>query len=97
MPAKRYIVTLTSDEAGAGLEAMTRAWKCSARTITRACALLLTDQGEGGPAWEDARVAQCSGAGTGPSITAQQEIASLHGSALAHVPEHRPTVPSECR
>jgi hypothetical protein len=62
MPAKRYIVTLTADER-ATLDALTRAGKRSARTITRARVLLLTDQGDGGPAWEDRRVAEALGCG----------------------------------
>jgi transposase len=62
MPTKRYIVTLTADERG-HLEALTRAGKRSARTITRARILLLTDQGEGGPGWEDRRVAEALGCG----------------------------------
>jgi hypothetical protein len=48
MPAKRYIVTLSPDERWQ-LEALTRSGKRSARTITRARVLLLTDQGDGGP------------------------------------------------
>ena len=62
MPAKRYIVTLVSDER-VRLEALTRSGKRSARTITRARALLLADQGEEGPAWEDSRVAEALGCG----------------------------------
>lgn len=62
MPTKRYIVTLTPQERGQ-LEAMTKAGKRSARTITRARILLLTDQGEGGPGWEDRRVAEALGCG----------------------------------
>jgi transposase len=62
MPAKRYLVTLTPDERER-LEALTAAGKRSARTITRARALLLTDQGDHGPAWEDRRVAEALGCG----------------------------------
>src|SRR5262245_9102555 len=62
MPTKRFVVTLTPDERET-LEAVTRSGKRSARTITRARVLLLTDQGEGGPAWEDRRVAEALGCG----------------------------------
>jgi transposase len=62
MPAKRYVVTLTADERRQ-LEALTRAGKRSARTITRARVLLLADQGDGGPGWEDRRVAEALGCG----------------------------------
>jgi hypothetical protein len=57
MPAKRFVVALTADERDQ-LEALTRSGKRSARTVTRARILLLTDQGESGPAWEDRRVAE---------------------------------------
>ncbi len=62
MPTKRYVVTLTPDER-TQLEGLTRAGKRSARTITRARILLLTDQGDGGPGWEDRRVADALGCG----------------------------------
>lgn len=62
MPTKRYVVTLTPDERDQ-LEALTRCGKRSARTVTRARVLLLADQGEGGPGWEDRRVAEALGCG----------------------------------
>src|SRR3954451_23852355 len=62
MPVKRYVVTLTPDERGQ-LEALARAGKRSARAITRARILLLADQGEHGPGWEDRRVAEALGCG----------------------------------
>lgn len=62
MPTKRYVVTLSPDERG-HLDALTKAGKRSARTITRARILLLADQGDGGPGWEDARVAEALGCG----------------------------------
>lgn len=62
MPTKRYVVTLSPDERDR-LDALTRAGKRSARTITRARILLLADQGDGGPGWEDARVAEALGCG----------------------------------
>ena len=57
MPAKRYVVTLTTAEREQ-LEALVRSGRRSARTITRARVLLLADQGDGGPGWEDRRVAE---------------------------------------
>jgi transposase len=62
MPAKRYVVTLTPAERDQ-LDALTRAGKRSARAITRARILLLADRGEGGPGWEDRRVAEALGCG----------------------------------
>jgi hypothetical protein len=60
--AKRYLVTLTPDERDR-LTAWVSAGKRSALTITRARILLLADQGEHGPAWEDRRVAEALGCG----------------------------------
>lgn len=62
MPAKRYVVTLTFAEREE-LEALVRSGRRSARSITRARILLLTDQGAGGPGWEDRRVAEALGCG----------------------------------
>ena len=62
MPAKRYVVNLTPDER-MHLEAVTRSGERSARAITRARILLLADQGERGPAWEDRRIAEALGCG----------------------------------
>ena len=91
MPAKRYIVTLTADEREQ-LEALTRAGKRSARTITRARTLLLTDQGDGGPAWDDARVAQALGCGhrTVERIRERFVTGGLD-AALTHKPQDRPS------
>jgi transposase len=62
MPSKRYVVTLTAEERKQ-LESMAKAGKRSARTITRARILLLADQGDGGPGWEDRRAAEALGCG----------------------------------
>lgn len=62
MPAKRFVVTLAAAERER-LEAMTRSGRHSARALTRARILLLADQGDGGPAWEDRRVAEALGCG----------------------------------
>ena len=55
--AIRYLVTLTADERQE-LIALVSAGKASARTITRARILLKADQGEGGPAWNDAEITE---------------------------------------
>jgi hypothetical protein len=57
MPQKKYLVTLTSAERDQ-LTRLTSAGKASARTLTRARILLKADQAAGGPAWEDARIAE---------------------------------------
>ena len=57
MPQKKYLVTLTTEERDR-LTGLVSAGKRSALTITRARILLKADQAEGGPAWDDARIAQ---------------------------------------
>ena len=62
MPAKRFIVTLNADEREY-LEALVSSGKRPAGALTRARILLLSDQGEGGPGWEDWRVVAALGCG----------------------------------
>lgn len=57
MPAKRYKVTLTSDERQA-LLALVSTGKAAAYKLTRARILLHSDQGPEGPAWNDERIAE---------------------------------------
>jgi len=54
---KKYLVTLTPEER-ARLTGLVSAGKRSALTITRARILLKADQADGGPAWEDAAIAE---------------------------------------
>src|SRR5262249_61386731 len=92
MPSKRYVVTLTADEREQ-LGALVKAGKRSARSITRARVLLLADQGEHGPSWEDRRVAEALGCGhrTVERIRERFEADGLD-AALAHKkPAHPPT------
>ena len=91
MPAKRYVVTLTPDERGQ-LEALTRGGKRSARSITRARVLLLADQGDGGPGWEDRRVAEALGCGH-RTVERVRERFVTDGldAALTHKPQAKPS------
>ncbi len=91
MPTKRYVVTLAAAERDQ-LEALTRAGKRSARTVTRARVLLLTDQGEGGPGWEDRRVAEALGCGhrTVERVRERFVTAGLD-AALTHKPQAKPS------
>jgi transposase len=57
MPHKKYLVTLTPDERG-WLAGLIAAGRRSALTITRARIVLKADQSPGGPAWEDADIAE---------------------------------------
>jgi hypothetical protein len=91
MPAKRYLVTLAPDERE-HLEALTKAGKRSARTITRARILLLTDQGAGGPAWEDRRVAEALGCGHRTVERVRERfVAAGLDAALTHKPQAKPS------
>lgn len=91
MPAKRYVVTLTADERRQ-LEGLTKAGKRSARTITRARVLLLADQGDGGPGWEDRRAAEALGCGH-RTVERVRERFVTDGldAALTHKPQDRPS------
>lgn len=90
MPTKRYIVTLTPGERDQ-LDALTRAGQRSARTITRARVLLLADQGEGGPGWEDRRVAEALGCGHRTVERVRERfVTDGVGAALTHKPQERP-------
>src|SRR5207248_8861180 len=57
MPQKKYLVTLTPEERDR-LTALLSAGKRSALTLTRARILFKADQAPGGPAWDDARIAE---------------------------------------
>jgi transposase len=90
MPAKRYVVTLTTDERQ-HLNALVRAGKRSARVLTRARILLLTDQGDRGPGWEDRRVAEALGCGH-RTVERLRERFVTEGldAALTHKPQATP-------
>lgn len=62
MPQKKYLVTLTPDERG-HLADLLRKGKSSALVLTRARILLAADQAGGGPAPEDAAIAEELGVG----------------------------------
>lgn len=91
MPTKRYIVTLIPAERDQ-LEALTKAGRRSARTITRARILLLADQADGGPAWEDRRVAEALGCGH-RTVERVRERFVTDGldAALTHKAQDRPS------
>jgi transposase len=91
MTTKRYLVTLTADEREQ-LQAMVRTGKRSARTITRARILLKADQAGGGPAWEDARIAEALGCGhrTVERVRERFVTAGLD-AALHHQPQEQPS------
>lgn len=93
MPAKRYVVTLSAAERQE-LEGMTGAGKRSARAITHARILLLADQGEHGPGWEDRRVAESLGCGH-RTVERVRERFVTEGLDAALKPKARPRPPRE--
>ena len=60
MKTRKYVLKLTLDERR-WLEAIVSKGKAAAWKIRHAYALLKMDQGEQGPCWEDARIAQAYG------------------------------------
>ena len=59
MPATKYLVTLTADERD-DLARLIAAGRANARTLAHARILLKADQADGGPARDDARVAEAT-------------------------------------
>lgn len=57
---KRYVIELLPPER-AELESLVRRGKAAARKLTRARVLLLSDQGQAGPGWTDAAIAEALG------------------------------------
>jgi transposase len=91
MPQKRYLVTLTADERR-DLARLVSAGKRSARTLTRARILLKADQAPGGPAWDDARIAEALGCGHRTVERVRQRFVERGlDDALSHKPQGRPS------
>ena len=83
MPHKKYLVTLDAEERQ-HLGKLVSAGRRSARTLTRARILLKADQAPGGPAWDDARIAEALGCGL---RTVERGL----DAALAHKPQDQPS------
>jgi len=91
MPQKRYLVTLTAEERR-DLGKLVSAGRRSARTLARARVLLKADQAEGGPAWDDARIAEALGCGRRTAERVRQRFVERGlAAALAHKPQDRPS------
>src|SRR5689334_21030906 len=92
MPTKRYIVELTPEERE-HLSRLLSSGRRSARTLTRARILLQADQGPGGPAWTDARIAEALGCGRRTAERLRQRFVEEGlEAALRHKPQARPSV-----
>jgi Homeodomain-like domain len=91
MPHKKYLITLTADER-AWLTGLVSAGKRSALTITRARILLKADQAPGGPAWDDARIAQALDCGVRTVERVRQRFVERGPeAALGRKPQDRPS------
>lgn len=91
MPAKRYLVELSPEERR-DLAKLVSAGRRSARTLTRARILLKADQAEGGPAWDDGRIAEALGCGRRTVERVRQRLVEDGlEAALAHKPQARPS------
>jgi len=89
VPTKRYILALTADEREQ-VGSLVKIEKRSARTITRARVLLLADQSEHGPNWEDRRVAEALGCG-------HRTVERIHGPGReTDTPSPRILAPWHC-
>jgi hypothetical protein len=91
MPKKKYLVTLTGEERDR-LTALVSAGKRSALVITRARILLKADQADGGPAWDDARIADALDCGTRTVERVRQRFVERGPeAALGRKPQDRPS------
>ena len=92
MPQKKYLVTLTPEEREQ-LAGLLSAGKRSALTLARARILLKADQADGGPAWEDAEIAQALDCGQRTVERVRQRFVERGlDAALARKPQDRPSV-----
>jgi transposase len=91
--AKKYLVTLTPEERQ-WLAALLSAGKRSALALTRARILLKADQAPGGPAWEDAEIAQALDCGLRTVERVRQRFVERGlEQALGRKPQDRPSRP----
>ena len=91
MPNKKYLVTLTADEREY-LGGLLSAGKRSALTLARARILLKADQADGGPAWEDTRIAEALDCGVRTVERVRQRFVERGlEAALGRKPQDRPS------
>ena len=90
--AKYYVIELLAEERDE-LESLVRRGKCSARKLTRTRALLLSDQGEGGPGWIDTQIAEALGISTRCiEMLRKRAVADGPLAAIERKPQVRPSV-----
>lgn len=94
MNTRKYVLKLTADER-AWLEAMVSKGKAAAWKIRHAHALLKMDQGESGPGWDDARIADAFGMTTRSLETWRKQAVEEGPQALFE--RHYPKRPDSCK
>jgi transposase-like protein len=94
MNTRKYVLKLTADER-TWLEAIVSKGKAAAWKIRHAYALLKMDQGENGPGWDDARIAEAYGV-TPRSLEAWRKQAVEEGPQ-ALFERHYPKRPRQCK
>jgi transposase len=87
---KRYIVKLTPEERET-LLGLIHAGKTSARRLKRARILLKVDQGDGGPAWTDERVAEALEIGTMAVRNTRRRFVEMGLEAINRKKQARPS------
>jgi transposase len=93
MPQTKYLVTLTADEREP-LAGLLSAGKRSALPLTRARILLKADQADGGPAGEDARIAEALDRGLRTVERVRQRFVERGlEAARGRKPQDRPSRP----
>jgi hypothetical protein len=91
MPVKKYLVTLTADER-TQLDALLRKGKAAALVLARARILLKADQADGGPAWDDARIAEAVSVGERTVARVRQRFVERGFEAcLERKPQDKPS------
>ena len=91
MPAKKYLVTLTPDERD-DLSRLIAAGRGKARTLAHARTLLKADSADGGPGWDDARIAEAVSVGERTVSRVRQRFVERGLEAALHrKPQDKPS------
>lgn len=91
MPEKKYLVTLTADER-TQLDALIRKGKAAALVLARARILLKADRADGGPAWDDARIAEAVSVGERTVARVRRRFVERgFGACLERKPQDKPS------
>ncbi len=91
MATKKYRISLTPAERAQLLDLIS-AGRETAQALARARILLKADQAEGGPAWDDGRVAEALGCGRRTVERVRQRLVEDGlDAALTHKPQCRPS------